>query len=200
MKGEESARIPSLDGRGKEPLRPVAVQRANTGHMCEMVRLKEMRVKGWNDLVALRRRSLILGDKPVMRMRRGSADSIGASRGKILRKQAGYRTATCLPSTPNRPSQTGRRPYRCHDVIFHMAGWIVRACERRKGAISRSARSGRQQAFGRLRSGSRTGALGFRPGSCSRAASDRGCGRGRCIRARTHGCATKRSRWCTPCA
>ena len=60
MKGEESARIPSLDGRGKEPLRPVAVQRANTGHMREMVRLKEMRVKGWNDLVALRRRSLIV--------------------------------------------------------------------------------------------------------------------------------------------
>ena len=31
-----------------------------TGHMREMVRLKEMRVKGWNDLVALRRRSLIV--------------------------------------------------------------------------------------------------------------------------------------------
>ena len=91
---------------------------------------------------------------------------------------------------------------RCHDNIFHMAGLDrscpQRAAQRRKFPEARV--SGRQQAFGRPRAGYRAGVCGFTPGWQPRAASDRGCGRGRCIRARTHGCATRRSRWCSPCA
>ena len=36
-------------------------------------------------------------------MRCGSADSIRASRRKVLHQQAGYKAATCEPETPNRP-------------------------------------------------------------------------------------------------
>ena len=44
------------------------------------------------------------------------------------------------------------------------------------------------------------GTCGFAPGSLAQAASGRRYGAGRCIPARTHGRARKRSRWCSPCA
>ena len=89
----------------------------------------------------------------------------------------------------------------CHGDIFHMAGWTVRACGRRKGANSRKrALAGGSGGSDAPAPDTGTGACGFTPGSQPRAASVRGCGRGRCIRARTHGCAMRRSRWRTPCA
>ena len=41
------------------------------------------------------------GEKPKLEMRRGSADSIRASRQNRLRKQAGYKAAICLPRHTN---------------------------------------------------------------------------------------------------
>ena len=87
-----------------------------------------------------------------------------------------------------------------HDDIFHMTGWTVRARRRPKGAISRKRALWAAANVRASRAGYRTGACGFTPGSQPRGASDRGCGRGRCIQARTHGCATRRSRWRSPCA